>query len=239
MTSENNDAVVCEGVVIPFSYCRSRRKTLGITIRPDKSVAVRVPLCTPLRDIRDFVSRQSAWVMKIWQRLDCQPRKPRQSYDRDAIFLFQGRECTLRIEQGATEAVSLHGNALVVRTPQQHDSAQLRGLINAWYREQALELFSKRAIECHRRMQAESLPFPSIVIRSMKSRWGSYSCRTGRMSLNLSLIKVPLACLDYVIFHELCHIKVPNHGPHFWKLVGRYVPNHLELRRQLRSCAIL
>ncbi len=235
----NNDAVVCEGGIVPFSYCRSRRKTLGITIRPDKSVAVRAPLRTPLQDIRDFVSRQSAWVMKIWQRLDCQTPKPRQSYDRDAIFLFQGRECTLRIEYGATEAVSLHGDALVVRTPQQHDSAQLRGLINSWYREQALELFSKRAIECHRRMQAESLPFPPIVIRSMKSRWGSYSCRTGRMSLNLSLIKVPLACLDYVIIHELCHIKVPNHGPHFWKLVGRYVPNHLELRKQLRTCTIL
>jgi predicted metal-dependent hydrolase len=235
----SNDSVVCEGVVIPFCYCRSRRKTLGISIRPDKSVAVRAPLRTPLRDIRDFVSRQGAWIMKIWRRLDSQPPKPRQSYDGDAIFLFQGRECTLRIERGAIDAVSLHGDALIVRTPREHDDEQLRGLINAWYREQALELFSERAIECHRRMQTESLRFPPIVIRGMKSRWGSYSCRTGRMSLNLSLITVPLPCLDYVIIHELCHIKVPHHGPHFWKLVGRYVPDHIELRRQLRSCTII
>jgi predicted metal-dependent hydrolase len=177
--------------------------------------------------------------MKVWQRIDSQPPKPRQSYGRDATLLFQGREYPLRIERASSEAVSLHGDVLVVQTPLEHDSEQLRGLIIAWYRERAEELFSERAMECHRRMGAESLPFPSIVIRSMKSRWGSYSYRTGRMSLNLNLIKAPLSCLDYVITHELCHIKVPNHGPRFWKLVGRYVPDHVELRRQLRSCEIL
>jgi predicted metal-dependent hydrolase len=239
MTFMSNDTVVCEGITIPFRYCRSRRRTLGMTVRPDKSVAVRVPLRTPLGDIRDFVSRKGAWVMKVWQRLDSQPPKPRQSYDRDATFLFQGRECMLRIERASTEVVSLHGDALVVQTPQGQDGEQLRELINAWYRERAMVLFSERVMECHRRMQAELLPFPPIVIRGMKSRWGSYSYRTGRMSLNFNLIKAPLSCLDYVIIHELCHIKVANHGPKFWKLVGRYVPDYAEQRRQLRNCVTL
>lgn len=234
----NGDTVDYDGVDIPFRYCHSRRKSLGMTVRPDKSVTVRAPLRTSLDEIRDFVSRKGAWIMKVWQRFDSNPPKPGQHYDRDAIFLFQGREHLLRIERGTAETVSLHDGALLVQTPREHDSEQLRRLITAWYQERAVELFGKRAIECHRRMGAESLPFPAIVIRGMKSRWGSYSYRTGRLCLNLSLIKAPLACLDYVIIHELCHIKVPNHGPRFWKLVSRYAPDYAELRRQLRSCPI-
>lgn len=200
---------------------------------------VRVPLRTSLDEIRGFVLRKAGWIGKAWQRLDsCQP-KTGQGFRHGAVFPYQGREYLLRVERGAGEAVALQGDELVVRTSQEHDHEQLAGMIDAWYRGRAVELFGERAVECHRRMEAESLPLPPIVIRSMKSRWGSYSYRSGRICLNLHLIRAPLACLDYVIIHELCHMKEPNHGPRFWKLVSRYVPNHPELRRQLRTCGAL
>ncbi|NVN89242.1 MAG: M48 family metallopeptidase [Desulfuromonadales bacterium] len=239
MTPMTDDGVVFNGVVIPFSYCRSRRKTLGMTVRPDKLVMVRAPLRTPLGQIRDFVARKGAWIIKVWQRFDSLPPKSTQSYGRDASILFQGRKYPLRIQLGAREAVSLHEDALVVQTPQEHSGEKLHGLIEAWYRQRAVELFSERLQLCHGSMRAEGFPLPAMVIRSMKSRWGSYSYRTGRISLNLQLIKAPEACLDYVIIHELCHIRVPNHGPRFWRLVSRYAPDHTGLRKQLRSCVIL
>lgn len=208
-------------------------------MRRDRSVWVRVPLRTPLDEIRGFVLRKADWIQKVWQRLDsCRP-KSGQSFRSGAIVPYQGREYLLRVERGTGEAVALRGDELVVRTSGGDDHEQLAGVIDAWYRGRAVELFRERARECHRRMEAEALPLPPIVIRSMKSRWGSYSFRSGRICLNLNLIKAPLACLDYVIIHELCHIRVPNHGPLFWKLVSRYAPDHLELRRQLRHCGAL
>lgn len=222
-------------MAIPFQYCHSRRKTLGMTVRPDKSVVVRVPLRTSLEDIRDFVSRRATWIAKVWREFDKKPPAPSQNYDSGATFLFQGRGYGLTLELGAAESVVLRGDLLVVAAPDELDALNIRRLINTWYCNQALNIFREREIECHRRMGAEGLSLPPIVIRPMKSRWGSYSYRTGRITLNLNLIKASPACLDYVIIHEICHMKLRHHGPGFWRFVERYVPNHAELRRQLNG----
>lgn len=228
--------VVHRGVTIPFRFCRSRRRSLGLTVRGDKSVWVRVPLRTPPEEIRAFVARKADWIRKVWQRLDSRPPQNAQEFRDGATFPYQGREYLLRVERGSGEAVALRGDELVVRTGGGDGPERLAGMIGAWYRERARELFGERLLACHRGMADEGLPLPAMVIRDMRSRWGSYSFRTGRICLNLNLIRAPLPCLDYVIIHELCHMKEPNHGPRFWELVGRYVPDHGELRRRLKSC---
>ncbi len=232
---QREDTVVSDGVVIPYRYCHSRRRTLGMTIRPDKSVSVRVPLRTPLHDIRDFVGKRAAWIAKVWANFDRQPPVLPQSYANGAAFLFQGAEYSLAQEPGPAESVRLQGDSLVVTTTDQSTPSRLPELVDAWYRERAREVFSERLIECQCRMLLEGIGLPPVVIRPMKSRWGSYSYRTRRINLNLNLIKLPQECLDYVIIHELCHIKVRHHGPAFWKMVGRYVPDHAVMRRQLRE----
>jgi predicted metal-dependent hydrolase len=92
-----------------------------------------------------------------------------------------------------------------------------------------------RSIECHRLMLVEVVPLPPITIRPMKTRWGSYSYQTRRITLNLNLIKASQACLDYVIIHELCHIKVRHHGPDFWRMVSLYCSDYLSDRNQLKQ----
>jgi len=230
-----SDTVVHDGVAIPYSYCRSRRKTLEVTVRPDGTVSVRAPLRATVADMRDFVSRKGPWIARVRQRFAGLASCSAKALDGQAQVRFQGRDYPLLVRRGTTEAVSFDGGTLVVHIVPGHDAERLTGLINAWYRERAAALFSERIGECHARMGAEAIPLPSLVIRDMRSRWGSYSRRTGRVSLNLKLVRVPLPCLDYVIVHELCHVKIPNHGPRFWELVSRYVPDHAELRRQLRS----
>ncbi|RII31165.1 MAG: hypothetical protein CXR30_05005 [Geobacter sp.] len=234
LSTMHEDTVVCEGVAIPYRYCHSRRRTLGMTIRPDKSVSVRVPLRTPLHAIRDFVARQAAWIEKVRQKLDAQRPVSEQSYTNGATFLFQGTEYRLALEQGPVEGVQIRGGSLVVTMSDHADPGRQAGLVARWYREQALEMFRERMIACHRMFPAGT-PLPQVVIRPMKSRWGSYSYRTRRICLNLNLIKLPQPCLDYVIVHELCHIEVRHHGPSFWRLVARYVPDHGLIRRQLRT----
>jgi predicted metal-dependent hydrolase len=231
----HEDSVISNGIVIPYRYCHSRRRTLGITVRPDKSVSVRVPLRTPLHEIRAFVAGRAAWIAKVWAEFDRRSPVQLQSYADGATFLFQGSEYRLVLETGPLEAVRLQGKSLVVTTTDQTSPARLPGVVDAWYLERAREIFGVRLIACHRRMQPEGIPLPPVTIRPMKSRWGSYSYRTRRISLNLNLIKLPQECLDYVIIHELCHINVRHHGPGFWRLVGRYVLDHVEIRRKLRS----
>jgi len=73
---------------------------------------------------------------------------------------------------------------------------------------------------------------PRIRVRAMRSRWGSLS-PAGAMSLNAHLMHVPQHCIDYVIFHELCHLRVRSHGPDFYEHLARYVPRYKALRREL------
>ena len=228
------DAVVCNDITIHYRYCHSRRGTLGITIRPDKSVTVRAPLRTSLHTIRDFVAGRAVWITKVWEKFDGQIPLLEQSYANGAAFLFQGAEYRLILEHGSRELVHLGSGLLVVTVPGESSPEFPRRVVDAWYLERAKKVFMERMLECWRLMPPGTA-LPPLVIRSMKSRWGSYSYRTRRITLNLNLIKLPQKCLDYVIIHELCHITVRHHGPGFWRLVGQYFPDYAEARRRLKG----
>lgn len=230
-----NDSVEWGGVTIPFSWCHSRRRTLGITIRPDRSVSVRVPMRTPLREIRAFVTGRGEWILKVWEKLAAGPPRQQQEYGRGALFMYRGEAYRLEFSTAPHTALFLHDRLMILTSPELPTEDTVREMIGNWYRKQALEIVNERAIECHRKMREEGIPLPPVTIRSMKTRWGSYSYRTGRITLNLNLIKAPPACLDYVIIHELCHIKVRHHGPDFWQMVSRYVPGYSALRRELNN----
>ena len=234
--ANGQDCVEQNGVSVTYRWCHSRRRTIGITVRQDKSVSVRAPLRTPFADIRNFVVRHIDWIEKIRRKLDSRSSKAEQNYTNGSLFLFQGKSFKLLAEEGSEDRIRLLDETLMIRTPD-HSEVKIMRMIELWYREQAGVIFATRAIECHRLMQCENIPLPRIIIRLMKSRWGSYSYRTKRINLNLNLIKTEQSCLDYVIIHELCHIKIRHHGPEFWEMVGRYVPNYPELRKKLRMFA--
>ncbi len=76
------------------------------------------------------------------------------------------------------------------------------------------------------------VPYSDIVVRAMRTRWGSCSAQ-GKITLNVKLVKVPKSCIDYVIFHELCHLAVPDHTPRFYALLDRVLPDWQERREKL------
>jgi len=205
-----------------------------MTVRPDRSVAVRVPLRTPLRDVRDFVSRRAEWVLKVWKQQDLKPARQEQGYGSGAMIMFLGQALRLEFATGKHSSLQLRDGFLVLTAPEKPAEEAVRRMVDSWYREQALAIVTERSIECHRLLQGEGIPLPPITIRPMKTRWGSYSYRTGRITLNLNLVKAPTSCLDYVIIHELCHIRLRHHGPDFWRMVARYRPDYLAERRQLQ-----
>ena len=234
---KHDSVVVSAGVSIDYSWCHTRRRTLGITVRADRLVLVRVPLRTPVKDVRKFVTSRAEWVLKVWKKLDKRLPQLQQYYSRGAEFMYLGETIRLEFSKGTDQTLQLHNGLLLLTTPDIPSEETVRRMITHWYRKNAEDLVKKRSIECHKLMQAEDIPLPSITIRSMKTRWGSYSYQTKRISLSLNLIRMPLTCLDYVIIHELCHIKVRHHGPDFWRMVSRYCPNYHADRRLLKQCA--
>ena len=234
-TEIKHDSVESAGVSINYSWCHTRRRTLGITVRADKLVSVRVPLRTSIKEIRKFVASRAEWVQKVWKKLDKRLPQHQQYYSRGAEFMYLGETIRLEFSKGTARTLQLHNGLLLLTTPDIPSEETVLGMITHWYRKQAEDIVKQRSIECHNLMQAEEIPLPPITIRSMKTRWGSYSYKTKRIALSLNLIKMPLSCLDYVIIHELCHIKVRHHGPDFWRMVSRYCPNYLAERNLLKQ----
>ena len=196
---------------------------------------VRVPTATPLAVIRTFVGSRAAWIARVCNEFKGQNPLAAIRYAEGTTLRFLGRDYRLRVVSASFDRVTLTEDTLLVETSTELDEDRLQAIVDTWYRQKAVELFGIRAAACKQRMQAEGIHLPLITIRPMTSRWGSYSYRTGRISLNLNLIKTPTECIDYVIIHELCHIRVRHHGADFWKMVERYVPDHARLRKQLKS----
>lgn len=101
-------------------------------------------------------------------------------------------------------------------------------------KKQAEELFKSRLDIAYSKF-SKKIPYPSLTIRKMKSRWGVCNVKTHRVTLNLELIKKDISCLDYVIIHELSHLIYANHSKNFWSLVEENYPNYKKIRKQMKE----
>jgi len=106
--------------------------------------------------------------------------------------------------------------------------------IEKWYQKQAKKLFSER-LDYWYSVFTKEIPYPSLTIRKMTSRWGVCNSKLKRVTLNLELIKRDINCLDYVIVHELSHFKEMNHSNKFWKVVEENYPNYRKIRKMMKD----
>lgn len=105
---------------------------------------------------------------------------------------------------------------------------------NKWLKKQATKLFQERLDYWYSHFDRK-IPYPSLTIRKMTSRWGVCNSKLKRVTLNLELMRKDISCLDYVIVHELSHFMEMNHSNHFWKVVEANYPNYKEVRRIMKN----
>lgn len=106
--------------------------------------------------------------------------------------------------------------------------------LDAWLKKETRRIFEDRVRYNYQKFE-ESIPFPTVKIRKMKTRWGVCNKKREYITLNSNLIKETVDKLDYVIIHELSHFVHFNHSKEFWVLVGKYCPKHKEIRKELRE----
>ncbi len=232
-----SDAVAWGTVDIPYRYGFSQRTTLAISVHPDLSVTVKAPHGTSPETIREYVLRRGGWISRAWRDFEPYlPKQPPRRFVSGETHRYLGRQYRLKLEQGESESVKCLRGYLWVTTKDEPTPERAKAWLDTWYRAHAKVVFSERLLACHKRTEREGILLPTMQIRQMASRWGSFSL-AGRITLNLSLIKAPKGCIDYVIMHELCHFKEKHHGPRFWKLLHRLMPDFEERRAKLNLYA--
>jgi hypothetical protein len=236
---------------ITFQLVRSDRRTLGFTVRRDGGVVVRAPRRAREADVLRSVAGRADWIVRKRREFaHSAARTPALRYVEGETHLYLGRPYRLAIEHGEVEVVRLVGDSLrvTVRADAQtaaHAHAQttvqsdapaghVKDLLDDWYAREARRCLHERLGECWATFPSDGHRLPTLRLKRMRTRWGSMSPK-GNMSLRLDLIRAPGECIDYVIFHELCHLVHPNHGREFWTLVEQLVPDWKRRQRRLES----
>ena len=232
-----SDSITWGTIEIPYRYFYSQRKTISLSVHPDLSVTVRAPHGVSTEKIREFVHRRAGWIRKVWRDFEQYlPKQPQRRYISGETHRYLGRQYRLKIEQGEADGVKCMRGFLRVTVNGVISAERAQTLLDDWYRCHAKDVFHERLRDCHKKLHREGIPLPNLKVRKMVSRWGSYSSK-GLITLNLALIKTPKDCIDYVIIHELCHYNVKHHGPKFWKLLHRLMPDFEDRRKKLNLYA--
>jgi predicted metal-dependent hydrolase len=223
---------------IEFQLIRRDRKTLSISVRPNLGIEVVAPIDAPLKRILDKVRARAPWIRRQLRFFSqFQPRTPERRYLSGETHLYLGRQYKLKVVPDIQQRVKLYRGALVVQSLKPRRTDITKALVEDWYHERAHIKFRERLAECQKRFSKPDDYEPSgLVVRPLAQRWGSMT-PGGRLILNRSLIRSSVDAIDYVITHELCHMRHNHHGPEFFQLLERVMPDwekrKFELERQL------
>jgi predicted metal-dependent hydrolase len=135
---------------------------------------------------------------------------------------YLGRQYRLKVIQDDIEAVKLIGRFIRVYVRDRDNTDRIKGLVERWYLDHAKVIFEKRLKKCLDGAKSLNIHDPNVIIRRLAKRWGSCT-KAENIVLNTDLIKTPLYCIEYVIMHELCHLRVPKHNQHFYRLLSRHM----------------
>ena len=211
--------------VIHYNLHRIDRKRLRIVVSPDLSVDVFAPLSSDDERIRAVLKKKAGWIAK---KLDKQesyhPLPVPKQYISGETIVYLGRHYRLKIQKGNNNTPKLLGRYLWIWTIDKKDFQKIKKEVQFWYRKRAHDIFRCYLDKCYVVASRHGVPEPQLTIRDMRRRWGSCS-QAGRITLNLKLVQTPVHCIEYVIMHELCHMKYHNHSKAFFSLQTRCLPD--------------
>ncbi|MBN1793982.1 MAG: M48 family metallopeptidase [Candidatus Omnitrophica bacterium] len=205
---------------------RSRRRTIGLEVTHDAALLVRAPLHASLEEIRRVLRREADWILekKALARRHML-RHPPKKFASGEIFYYLGRPYSFSVTDA--DEITVTGSLEFPR----HLASDVRGHLKNWYRARALETLEERA-----RVYAGEIgcSYRRLRISNARKRLGSCSLR-GNVNFSWRIIMAPLHVIDYIVVHELVHLKEHNHSARFWDRVRAAFPRHEESRRWLRE----
>lgn len=212
------------------------RKTLAIHVYPDGQVVVDAPMTASHEAIAAKVKKKAPWIFKQQLQFEAYPPAlPQRRYVSGETHRYLGRQYRLQVNQGLVDQVKLVHGRLLVETPTPNNTEKVKTLLQEWYRLRAKAVFAERYDLCVRQVAKLAIQHQQgFQLRFMSKRWGSCTAQ-GKIILNPELIAAPKDCIDYVITHELCHLKERNHTQAFYKLLSAMMKDWESRRKRLNE----
>lgn len=201
--------------LIDVFVIKKRQKNTYLRVKED-GIYITTNSLTTNKYILNLLKENESKIIKMLEHL-----KKKQEYNQD--FFYLGKK--YNIVKSNLKDIIIGTDTILVKDEL---------ILNKWLVKQARIIFKENLDEIYKIFPVE-IPYPSLTIRKMKTRWGVCNTRLKKITLNLELVKKDKKYLEYVIVHELSHLVYPNHGSDFWHLVSILVPNYKILRKELNS----
>jgi len=218
------------GEVITYQLERRKRRTIGLKIT-DEGLIVHAPLRIAETQLQAVLSQKAKWVMdKLHGRK--QNEVPPMAWQEGELLYLYGNPVELRFDaESRARLPALIGETLLISTSANQHAEAVRHKVLQWYKKQALPDFSRRIALFAAKLGVAT---PPIGLSSAQSRWGSCSSR-GNIRLNWRLLQAPPHIINYVICHELAHLKEMNHSAKFWAIVESLFPDYRQAEKELKA----
>ncbi|XHR27482.1 MAG: M48 family metallopeptidase [Chthoniobacteraceae bacterium] len=229
-----SECISIDTIAGPCMLRRSFRRTLEISVLPDGHIELVAPMDASILIVKERVSKRLRWIEKQRREFaEMNATRPPHQYCSGSTHRYLGRQYRLKVHRGFTPRVKLIGGYFHVYTPSGTEM-EVKEALGAWYRTRASEQFSRRLSEWEAWCLERHLPSPKLHLLSMPKRWGS-THRDGRIYLNPELVKTPSVCVDYVIAHEICHLKYPSHDRAFYRQLEQVFPDWKKVKQRLEE----
>lgn len=218
---------------IPVKVTFKKIRNIHLSVHPPfGEVTVSAPEETDLQKIHAYLATKLTWIKKQQKKIASQKRENTHLYITKESHYFLGKRYLLKVTEkdiSKNQAkVVQHLNKLELVVPKESDVNLKKSLLQQWYRCELSRMISEMIQNYSEKME---IPVPQFSIRQMKTKWGSCNDDKRTLLFNTELAKKPLETIEYIVVHELVHLKVRNHNKDFIALLNRYLPNW-ELRKQ-------
>lgn len=218
-----------------YKVIYSRRRSITISISPDNGVVVRAPKSVSLQKIDSFVGEKSEWIRK---HLNAYSNSIRINYGKKykdgELHYFMGKEHVLRIISSPKYYIKKSEGIIEAGLPDTGNTMIIKAMLDKWYRRMALLHFSQLFENILIKYERYHFNPSELVVRPSRSRWGSCSSK-GTISISSELIKLDEKFYEYIITHELCHLRHHDHGKGFYMLLEEILPDYKAVRKELRK----
>ena len=216
---------------IEIEIIKKRIRNTRIVISPDGRVKVSTSLRTSDEEIQKLLEEKYEWIRKHRQRYLLRERETINKYIDGEVGMYLGNRYTLKIVEntGIDEISIKEGKYIEMFTKYESNSKKNKKIYLDWQKNELTKILKDGV---HKWESITGLKVEEWNIRKMRTRWGSCNTRSRNILFNLDLIKKKPEFIDYVVLHEIVHIKIPNHGSTFKEMLDKYIPTWRDIRKE-------
>lgn len=222
---------------IEYTLTRKNVSNINLNLKPNLLVEVSANDDVPIEIVNKFVRKKASWILKNtdYFKKTLPETKIEREYVSGETFKYLGKQYRLKVIESEEECVKCQRGFFNLFVKDKNNTARKSKLIDQWYKEKSINVFNNSLERIYKLVKKYDIERPEISMRLMKARWGSCIENKKTILLNTELIDAPKFCIDYVILHELIHLKYINHDAKFYNLLDALMPDWKKRKEILDS----